>query len=88
VTEVTVERVADEVKGRVLRGLALYRSRGEDIVTMPSGGYSVPSSTYEDRSYRVCVLSGRCGCEDHRRTRGACLHIYAATIAAAKGRGA
>ncbi len=87
-TERTIDREAAGIKGRVLRGLALYRSKGEEIVTMPYGGYSVPSATLEDRSYRVCVLSGRCGCEDHRRTRGACQHIYAATIAAAKGRGA
>ncbi len=85
-TSSTIDRTTAGIKGRVLRGLALYRTRGAEIVTMPYGGYSVPSATHEDRSYRVCVLSGRCGCEDHRRTRGACLHIYAATIAAAKGR--
>ncbi len=85
-TEVTVDRTTAAVKARVRRGLALYRSRGEEIVPKTFGGFSVPSSTYEDRSYRVCLLSGRCGCEDHRRTSRACLHIYAATIAAAKGR--
>jgi hypothetical protein len=89
VTETTIERVADDVKGRVLRGLALYRARGEEIVARPAGGYSVPSATHEDRTYRVCLVSGRCGCEDSlrgRRTRGACLHVYAATLAEAKGR--
>ncbi len=87
-TEATIDREAAGIKGRALRGLALYRARGEEIVTKPFGGYSVPSASREARSYRVCVLSGRCGCEDHRRTGRACLHIYAATIAAAKGRGA
>jgi hypothetical protein len=93
VTETTIERVADDVKGRVkgrvLRGLALYRARGEEIVARPAGGYSVPSATHEDRTYRVCLVSGRCGCEDSlrgRRTRSACLHVYAATLAEAKGR--
>jgi hypothetical protein len=86
VTNATIDRTTAGIKGRVLRGLELYRTRGEEIVTMPYGGYSVPSATLEDRSYRVCVLSGRCGCEDHRRTSRACLHIYAATIAEAKGR--
>ncbi len=86
-TETTIGRVADDVKGRVLRGLALYRARGEEIVARPAGGYSVPSATREDRTYRVCLVSGRCGCEDSlRRTRGACLHVYAATLAEAKGR--
>ncbi len=85
-TQPTIDRTTAGIKARVLRGVALYRSKGAEIVTMPYGGYSVPSSTHEARSYRVCVLSGRCGCEDHRRTSRACLHIYAATVAEAKGR--
>ncbi len=59
-TSTTIDRTTAGIKGRVRRGLALYRTRGVEIVPMPAGGYSVPSATREDRSYRVCVLSGRC----------------------------
>ena len=79
--------IEKSVADRTKRGVELFRERGDEIESKPSGGYSVPSRTSEGRSYRVSLADGgRCGCPDHRRTRRACLHVYAATIHEAKSK--
>ncbi len=71
---------------RVMRGVALFRERGEEITPKPNGGLSVPGSN--GRSYRVSLAGdGRCGCLDYLKRRRPCKHVYAATIYRAKSRG-
>jgi hypothetical protein len=75
-----ITKAETAIKDRALRGLDLYRERCAEIVARPAGGYSVPSASTPGRTYRVDLVSGRCGCPDHRRRRTSCLHIFAATV--------
>lgn len=79
--------IENSVARRVLRGAALWRSRGSEFRPMPSGGLSVPSCSEPGRSYRVSLTGeGRCDCADWRRRRKPCKHVFAALVWAAKHR--
>ena len=68
---------------RELRGLALYRERGDEIERIAPHTYSVPSCTGET-TYTVRLDRPRCDCPDFECHQVPCKHIYAATVAAAK----
>ena len=71
---------------RELRGLALYRERGEEITRVYPHGYLVPSCSGEE-TYLVRLDRETCECPDHaRHPERTCKHLSAATIKAAKGR--
>jgi hypothetical protein len=79
--------IENSVARRVLRGVALWRSRGAEFRLMPSGGLSVPSCSDPGRSYRVSLAGeGCCGCADWRRRREPCKHVFVALVWAAKHR--
>ncbi len=72
------------VRERVLRGLALYRERADEI-DQHHGVYRVPSCSEEGVYYRVTLdVWGEgegCACEDRAPV---CKHLIAATIARSK----
>lgn len=70
---------------RELRGLALYRDRGDEITRVLPHTYSVPSCT-GTRTYIVRLDRGTCECPDFERRGEACKHVYAAEVAASKTR--
>jgi hypothetical protein len=72
---------------RVHRGLALWRSQGDEILPMADGGLSVPSCTESGRIYRVSLAGeGLCNCPDWQYRKQPCKHVFAALIWAAKQR--
>lgn len=71
---------------RELRGLRLYRERGEEITRVYPHAYLVPSCSGKE-TYLVRLDRGTCECPDHaRHPERTCKHLAAATIKAAKGR--
>lgn len=74
---------------RELRGLALYRERGDEIEPLGHGKYRVPGCSGGSYEVDLAVLADNaeesCSCRDHRKGR-ACKHIYAATMYRAKRR--
>ena len=71
---------------RELRGLALYRERGDEITRVYPHTYLVPSCSGEE-TYLVRLDRESCECADHaRHPELTCKHLSAATIKAAKGR--
>jgi hypothetical protein len=74
---------------RELRGLALYRARGDEIEPLGKGRYAVPGCS--GGSYRVdlAVFTDEpetCSCPDYQRHKQTCKHVYAATIYRSKSR--
>jgi hypothetical protein len=74
---------------RELRGLALYRERGDEIEHTGHGVYTVPGC--DGGSYRVDLApfggEESCNCPDHQRhPEKTCKHLAAATVARAKAR--
>ncbi len=74
---------------RELRGLALYRERGDEIKHIGHGIYTVTECS--GGSYRVdlAVFDGEetCSCPDHaRHPEHSCKHLLAATVHRAKSR--
>ena len=61
-----------------MRGLSLYRERGEEIVTYLDGTYGVPSRTEEGGLYVVDLEAGTCDCPDSTYGGHTCLHSVAA----------
>ena len=70
---------------RELRGLSLYRERGDEIERIWPHTYSVPSCSGET-FYVVRLDREVCECPDFERHERPCKHVYAASVAAAKGR--
>ncbi len=71
---------------RELRGLKLYRERGDEIERILPHTYSVPSCTGE-KTYAVRLAPRvRCDCPDFERRGEPCKHIYCAEIVASKHR--
>lgn len=66
---------------RAMRGLQLYRDRGDEIVTYPTTGeYGVPSRTEPGELYVVDLDRETCECASYRYSGGACLHLVAAEM--------
>ena len=61
-----------------MRGLALYRHRGDEIVTYLDGTYGVPSRTEEGELYVVDLDRETCSCPDQTCRKITCLHMVAA----------
>jgi predicted nucleic acid-binding Zn finger protein len=70
---------------RELRGLALYRERGEEITRIWAHTWIVPSCSGED-TYVVRLDRETCDCPDFERNHAPCKHLFAAEIAASKSR--
>ncbi len=68
-----------------MRGLALFRERGHEIVEVGEDTYRVPSTTGRGY-YRADLTSGTCECADHEHRGAFCLHLVAATVTEAKKR--
>ena len=69
---------------RELRGLALYRERGDEIERVYPFVYRVPSCSGEETYVVHLAPRVRCDCPDFARRGEACKHVFAATVAAAK----
>ena len=67
-----------ERETRAMRGLALYRERGDEIVLYLDGTYGVPSRTEEGGLYVVDLEAGTCDCPDSTYGGHTCLHAVAA----------
>ena len=67
---------------RAMRGLMLYRHRGDEIVAYLDGTYGVPSRTEEDAIYHVDLDRGDgvCECMDHACRGLVCLHVFCAML--------
>ena len=70
---------------RALRALALYRTRGAEIVRTGPWTYTVPSCTGTG-FWAVNYRSESCDCPDFLRRGVACKHVYAVGIHRAKRR--
>lgn len=71
---------------RELRGIKLYRDRGDEIERVYPSIYRVPSCT-GSTSYVVHLAPRvRCDCPDFESRHEPCKHVFAAEIAAAKTR--
>ena len=68
---------------REQRGLALAREHTGEIWPCAMGYWRVPSCAGET-VYLVDVRRESCSCEDHRRTRRPCKHLYAVLAVRAK----
>jgi hypothetical protein len=68
---------------RALRGLALFRQRGEEIEHVKGWLWAVPSCSGEGL-YLVDLKAGECECRDRPPAGEVCKHTAAATIARAK----
>ncbi len=76
---------------RELRGLGIYRERGDEITHEGHGVYTVPGGTRSGGTYTVnlAVFGGEecCDCPDHQRhPELTCKHLAAAAIFRAKAR--
>ena len=72
---------------RAMRGLELYRHRGDEIVAYLDGTYSVPSRTEEGVLYVVDLEAGTCDCPDSTYGGHVCLHqVFVEAHLAAKRR--
>ena len=70
---------------RAMRGLRLFRERGDEIVFYPTTGeYGVPSRSEEDGFYHVDLEAGTCECPDATCRKVACLHAVAAELKSAE----
>ena len=87
--ETSVAHGAHPPTTRELRGLRLYRERGDRIEPLGHGKYRVPGCSGGSYEVDLAVLGDEedssCMCRDHRKGR-ACKHIYAATLYRAKRR--
>jgi hypothetical protein len=73
---------------REMRALALYRTRGAEIVRTGPWTYEVPSCSGRG-SYAVNYEAETCDCPDARRHPGLnCKHVLAVAVKRAKRRGA
>ena len=70
---------------RELRALALYRTRGAEIVRTGPWTYTVPSCTGAG-FWAVNYRAESCDCPDFLRRGVACKHVYAVGIRRAKRR--
>ena len=78
---------------RAMRGLALYRERGDEIVVYVSGGFGVPSRTEPGFLYFVDLdreeARERCDCPDASYGGHTCMHqVFVEAHLTAKRRGA
>lgn len=71
---------------RELRGIALFRKRGEEIEPQGRGWYRVPGCSGGTYTVYLAVLGGEeyCECPDFGHRERNCKHIYAATLYRAK----
>jgi uncharacterized Zn finger protein len=70
---------------RELRGLALYRERGDEITHEGHGVYTVPGCSGSTYTVDLAVFGGEecCDCPDRAPV---CKHVYASVIHRAKAR--
>ncbi len=69
----------EEGETRAMRGLRLFRERGDEIVVYPTTGeYGVPSRTEDGVFYRVDLDAETCECPDSSKGKHTCLHLVAA----------
>jgi hypothetical protein len=74
---------------RELRGLALYRERGDEIKHIGHGVYRVDGCSGGTYRVDLAVFTDEpetCSCPDYQRHKRPCKHVYAATVARAKAR--
>jgi hypothetical protein len=71
---------------RELRGIALYKDYGEEVVRVYPFTYVVPSCTGATTYTVHLAPRERCSCPDFARRGEPCKHLFCATIAAAKAR--
>jgi hypothetical protein len=74
---------------RELRGLALFRDHGAEIIHEGHGVYAVPGCSGGSYTVDLAVFGGEesCSCPDHaRHPKYSCKHLIAATISRAKSR--
>ncbi len=70
-----------------MRGLSLYRDRGDEIVVYPTTGeYGVPSASKEGVIYHVSVETEHCECDSYRFSGRACKHVFCAMLFAVQRR--
>ncbi len=89
--EATIPRVKpSRLSTRELRGLALYRERGEQIEHQGRGRFTVPGCSGGSYEVNLAIFSSAdeqsCTCPDNPPAGEVCKHIHAATIARAKTR--
>lgn len=72
---------------RAMRGLALYRDRGDEIVTYLDGTMGVPSATEEGVLYVVDLAEESCDCPSYRYSGKPCKHVFSGLLYVAKHRG-
>lgn len=77
VTQMPRSSINPEPKTRELRGLALFRERGEEIVAYTDGTYGVPSRTRCGVIYHVDLDGQGCECADRVFP---CQHGFAAEL--------
>ncbi len=77
--EKVYRKATGEGETRAMRGLSLYRDRGDEIVVYPTTGeYGVPSRTEEGVLYVVDLDAETCSCPDSSKGKHTCLHLVAA----------
>ncbi len=78
--------VPEGTRGRVGRGLKLYREHAGEIEPRWRGIYTVPGCRGGAYTVNLAVLGGEesCSCPDFRRHKTHCKHVFAATLFRAK----
>lgn len=74
---------------RELRGLKLYRERGDEIKHIGHGRYEVPGCTSGTYRVDLAVFTDEpetCSCPDYQRHKQPCKHVYATSLYRAKAR--
>lgn len=75
----TVESTATRTTTRTQRGIALFRERHAEIISLGEWRYQVPSCS-SGEIHLVNAESGRCTCKDNPPAGSICKHAAAALI--------
>ena len=87
--EATIPQSKDSrLSTRELRGIVLYRERGEEIEHQGRGRFTVPGCSGGSYTVNLAIFSfageQSCTCPDTPPAGEVCKHVHAATIARAK----
>lgn len=77
--------LAEQVEGRILRGLAIWRVHRGRLEVDASGYWLVPSESEPGLLHRASPVEKVCDCADHRYSGHVCKHIWCAIFELALG---